>query len=307
MKNIWMWPQTEINSKTITDNMTRLEEIEQYFASLYAPYKVVYFSRARVGMMAISAVKELARPQLTFVQPFSSHCVLSAISHLSTPTTTALSQSSQQVIYHQWGEKTQINQQIYNKVLIEDAVDSLILTNDKSELFPNNAPFCLISLPKVIPVSIGAIVVCQFDADYHKLTAQRMLMEQNIDKVLEQINIAPFKEATLQAKPMLTPVMEKSIKELVELSAEKIKANLVRIHQIFPQILNNVDQFNKRLPSNVVISQSTISQLALTEESLAKLIPFTIIEQQRSYFDYQRQQCEKVWLLPCHVQANWTE
>ncbi len=301
MNNIWMWPQTSINSTTVINDLTVLTEIEQYFSALYAPYKVVYFSRARLALMAISAVRELSRPQLTFVQPFSSHCVLSAISHQSTPTTIIPEQSNQQIIYHQWGQKTQVNHQTYKNILIEDAVDSLILSNEHSEIFPNNAPFCVISLPKICQVSVGAIVVCQQDTDYQKLIKHRAVMEQNIDSALDHINTPSFQEATLQAKPTLVPKIEGSMQALIEGAATKIKANLAVISRILPDIALNVENLNNRLPCNVIISTSQYS-----EQELFSLVPFNVIEKQRTYFNYQKQSCEKVWLLPCHSQADWS-
>lgn len=300
MKKVWMWPKTEINSDTVTDAKSTLTEIEQYFSDLYAPYKVVYFSRARVGLMAISVIRELSRSQLTFVQPFSSHCVLSAISYQSTPSTIFPEQSEQQIIYHQWGNKTQVNQQFYNNVLVEDAVDSLILTNEKSELFPNNAPFCLISLPKICQVSVGAIVVCQQDDDYHKLIKQRAIMEQELGSIIEHLNIPCFQEKTLQVTPTLVPKIEKSIDVLIDTAVNKIQSNIANISQTFPKLALSFENLSKRLPSNIVISKSLF-----TEQELCSLIPFNVIEQQRTYFNYEQQCCEKVWLLPCHLQAEW--
>jgi hypothetical protein len=302
MKKIWMWPQTDINSTTVISDLVVLTEIEQYFSALYAPYRVVYFSRARVSIMAISAVRDLTRPQLTFVQPFSSHCVLSAISQQSTPTTIFPQQSDRQVIYHQWGHKTQVNNQIYQNVLVEDAVDSLILTNEQNDLFPNNAPFCLISLPKICPVSVGAIVICQQDTDYQKLIKQRTRMEQDIGSSIEPINTPSFQEATLQAKPTLVPIIEESIQALIESSSKKIQSNVAHISQIFPELALTIENSSKRLPSNIIISKSKY-----TEEELYSLVPFNVIEQQRTYYNYQHQSCEKVWLLPCHCQADWSE
>jgi len=306
MKDIWMWPKTEINSESVYDDAKGLTEIEQYFSELYAPHKVVYFSRARVAIMAISVIKSLSRPQLTFLQPFSSHCVLSAISHQSTPTTTFSQKSNQQVVYHQWGKKTQVNKQLYQNVIIEDAVDSLILTNESAELFPNNAPFCLISLPKIIPVSVGAIIVCQHDADYQNLIQQRNIMEQDVGSARLHLNIPAFKEAVLQAKPKLVPVIDKSIKELVEYSTKKIKLNLDKINQIIPSLSLNNEIKSTRLPSNIIMTKEKMSELKLAEQELYGLVPFHVIEKKRNYFDYQQQHCEQIWLLPCHAQANWT-
>lgn len=300
MKRVWMWPQVPINTTTVTDDPLILTEIEQYFSELYAPYKVVYFARARIGIMAISAIRELSRSQLTFVQPFSSHCVLSAVSAQSTPSTLSPQQSKQQIIYHQWGSKTLVDKKLYNNILIEDAVDSLILTNEKSELFPNNAPFCLISLPKICPVSVGALVVCQSVHDYEKLVTQRELMTQAVDTTTQYMDIACLQEPILQAKPRLTPKIAKNIEVLINNSANKIKLNRAVIRKSFPQLALNTDSDDRRLPANIAVSQEQV-----TKSNLYSLVPFDVVEQQRSYFNYNQQTCSKVWLLPCHCQANW--
>jgi len=256
MKKTWMWPQTSINSTTVKHDIEVLTEIEKYFCNLYAPYKVVYFSRARVALMAISKVRNLSREQLTFVQPFSSHCVLSSISYQSTPTTTQPQASDQQIVYHQWGQKTEVNQNNYKNVLVEDAVDSIILTNEKSELFPNNAPFCVISLPKILPISVGSIVICQQNDDYQKLIAQRLAMEIDIGSSLENINFLSFQEATLQAKPCLVPIIKESIQTLFESSVSKIQLNLVYMRRVFSELALTCENLNKRCPSNIVIQTS---------------------------------------------------
>ena len=300
MNSTFMWPQVEINSATVTCDNTVVSDIEEYFSSLYSPYKVLYFSRARVALMAISAAKKLSRPQRTFVQPFSSHCVLSAISHLSTPTTTQPKNSTQQVIYHQWGHKTLANKETYSNVLVEDAVDSLILTNEHSELFPNNAPFCIISLPKICEASIGAIVICQQSEEYQQLKIERENMEQDSRSIIANINTTIFKEPILQAIPTLAPVINKSIQTLIEDAAKKIQLNLANIAQLYPKLTLSPELSTKRLPSNVIIKQTQY-----TEQELFSKAPFEVAEQQRTFFNYQHQLNERGWLLPCRCQAQW--
>lgn len=300
MKKTPMWPHVNIDNTTVTNDHTVLAEIEQYFSDLYAPYKVVYFSRARVALMAISASKKLSRPQLTFVQPFSSHCVLSAISHLSTPTTTLPQQSTQQIIYHQWGKKTHADQEKYSNILIEDAVDSMILSSQHSELFPNNAPFCILSLPKICEVSIGSIVVCQQTKDYQQLIHERDVMEKNVGSIIANINVPIFQESILQAVPTLVPVTRESIKTLMESATKKVQTNLEHINDLYPELALNKEFTATRLPSNIIVKKTQY-----TEQDLYSRVPFAVEESQRTLFNYQQQSCEKVWLLPCHCQAEW--
>lgn len=299
MNKVWMWPQADINSDTVIEDARTLVEIEQFFTQLYHPYQVVYFSRARVALMAISVVEELSRPQLTFVQPFSSHCVLSAISHASTPTTIRPEDSKQQLVYHQWGRKTLAAPDKFSRVLIEDAVDSLITTNNSEELFPNNGDYCLFSLPKICGSSIGAIVVCRHQGARDKLIEQREQMTEQLTNVSNILNQPPLKEAALQAMPHLVPISASSIADQFNAASKTIKENLAHIKALFPK-LSNLANCTNRLPSNLIVQLTDYEQ-----EQLDTLTPFDIIEKQRTFYDYQHLTCHKVMLLPCHSQATW--
>ena len=297
MKDVWMWPQNTISSNTVCEEVAVLDDIESFFSQLYAPYKVVYFSRARIALNAISGAMGLSRPQLTFVQPFSSHCVLSAIAHLSTPSTIEPSLTQQQVVYHQWGNKTLANTELFNNPIVEDAVDSLITTNNRDELFPNNAPFCVFSLPKITPLAIGAIVVCQTDAHYQRLVEQRDNMKQHISIDHTLINESALKEAILEANPTLVPKLSISMKQCFEESRKQVLDNLTALSTIHPA----AEEFlsSDRLPANVIIAQHK------NADSLYQQLPFNVIERQRTYFDYQTLETRKVSLIPAHCQANW--
>ncbi len=304
MTNIWMWPQKAISSDTVCDSKETLAHIEQFFSSLYSPFKVLYFSRARLALTAISAAEGLSRPQLTYVQPFSSHCVLSAISPLSTPTTTALEQSHQQVVFHQWGEKTTVSPALFSKVLIEDAVDSIVTTNDAHELFPNKAPYCLFSLPKICQTSIGAIVVCKDEAAFAKLFEARRQQYAPVDGQLSLIDQPALQEAILASNPLLTPTTN-DISQDFNQSVARVRNNLSEMSfrfeasPISPYIVSPEAQ---RLPSNIAISVEQLSEQALYDN-----VPFQVQEKQRTRFNYQTLACERVWLLPCHAQATWSE
>ena len=304
MTNIWMWPQKAINSDTVCDSKETLANIEQFFSSLYSPFKVLYFSRARLALTAISAAEGLSRPQLTYVQPFSSHCVLSAISPLSTPTTTALEQSHQQVVFHQWGEKTKVNAAQFSNVLIEDAVDSIISTNDVHELFPNHAPYCLFSLPKVCQTAIGAIVVCKNDESYIKLSAAREQQHAPVPKQMHLINEPALQEAILASNPLLTPKVDDISLDFNQ-SEALVRQNLSEMSARFKTSTVSsylVDPEAQRLPSNIAIPIEVLSEQALYDQ-----VPFEVQEKQRTRFNYQSLACERVWLLPCHAQATWSE
>lgn len=106
MKDVWLWPQNIINDRTTVDCKQTLAKIEQFFDEYYAPFHAIYFSRARIALSGILAVENTTRSSLTFTQPFSSHCVLSAISECTTPITIESKRAQQHIIYHQWGHKT---------------------------------------------------------------------------------------------------------------------------------------------------------------------------------------------------------
>ena len=306
MTEAWIWPKNNITAQSVVNDSNVLNDIEAYFTQLYAPYPVVYFSRARLALTATLAVDGGSRPHLTFCQPFSSHCVLAAVSEVTTPTTTDLNASDRQIIYHQWGNKSVIkNGQSYNRITIEDSVDSLILSNDKKELFPNNAPYTIVSLPKIINAAIGALVICQNRSDVDKLLAYR---EQQTQQHFEPnwLEQCFLQESVLKANPTLVPNIS-NIEQLVHGAKTKINHNIDKIAELFSQesirtilgfdeLLNN----RRRLPANLMLDCD-----AYELNSYYQKTPFKILESNRTYYDYNSQACHKVSLLPCHLHANW--
>ncbi|MBO9489058.1 hypothetical protein J7384_01655 [Endozoicomonas sp. G2_1] len=303
----WLWPKVEVNSSQISQSQQHLANIEAFFTEYYSPFEVVYFARARLAINAILSIEGASRPDLTFCQPYSSHCVLSAIAETSTPTTTECQKSKHQVIYHQWGQKTQVTKHDYHSVLIEDAVDSILTTNQPRELFPNNAPYCLVSLPKIMPVAIGAIVICQSTDQKQALLEYRdrstlSLGIKKLENLTEFINITQFQESIFKMHPTLIPFVN-DIEQAFFESVQKVKANLCYLSDC-PTLENAITSYlasmNLRLPSNIIIG---------SDESVAASvyadIPITVEESIRTYYDYQTQSCRKVFLLPCHNQVEF--
>ena len=106
------------------------KSIEKYFDEYFSPYKSIYSAKARHFIPLILELEGLHRPNLVFAQPYSSHCVLSNISHQCTPSTESSTSLDASIIYHQFGYKQIVDQSKFKNVIIEDSVDTFL---DKSE------------------------------------------------------------------------------------------------------------------------------------------------------------------------------
>jgi len=143
--------------------------LEEFFNSFYTPFKTLYFSRGRVAITAILESIGASRNDLVFIQPYSSYCVQSAISKVSTPLTIHPEESKYQIVYHNFGKKAIADRSIFKNVIIEDSVDSLVISNEEWELFPNGGDYAIFSLSKLLHLPFGSIVVCRTDKAYSKL------------------------------------------------------------------------------------------------------------------------------------------
>lgn len=294
---VWIWPKTDISDFNIFwDN----EFIEEFFEALYLPYKVVYVSRGRVALSLIQKLEDVKRNSLIFVQPYSPHCVLSAIAELATPNTTNSECCNSHIIYHQLGHKTVVDKIKYRNVIIEDSVDSIILTNLKEELFPNNGKYTIISLSKIMKLPFGAIVICQNSADALQLKSLRDSFKKDSKIDLEQIYSNPiFTDAVLAAFPQLSPISDKNgLKNLFLDAKEKVQNNIVKIKEIFPDLEINLENFKNRLPCSLFFNNLSTN----TQKNLSAMVEIEAAK--RHYFNYNTGEIEVKNLIPVHVDLN---
>lgn len=164
--NIFLWPTSRIDPMTLLSfRKYRYEDIEDLFAAKYPHSYPVLFSSGRAAITAILRSLSLKRNDYVWIPPYTSHCVLNAISTIATPSPILDHKKVKAaLIYHQWGFPFQTKAKLH---IIEDSVDSLCTS--KESLFPNDGAFEVFSLPKIFKSLSGGIALCQRESDAKEL------------------------------------------------------------------------------------------------------------------------------------------
>ena len=293
MKSVFVWNRANIEDFTYSENT---KPIEEFFNDYFSPYKAIYSAKARHFIPLILELEGFSRPNLVFTQPYSSHCVLSSISYRSTPNTSSSILSDASIIYHQFGYKQIVDQSKFKNVIIEDSVDTFFLDISEREIFPNNASYSILSLPKLINSPIGSIALCKDEKSYQKLKNllnERTSIVKYSSVFNDLIKKSYYRLAILENFKFITPNFSDFEKEFLKSKKIIIK----NIDLIKNYILIN-DDFSKRLPSNILIDQNSIIE--------SKLIKY-IQEPLRHIFNYNNQLSVKKKLIPVHCGIDWSK
>ena len=286
-REVWIWPKNELHGAIYGD----YEGVEYFFNELYSPFRCLYFSRGRVATTAILDAIGAKRNDLVFMQPFSSYCVQSAVSKIATPLTIHPEESKYQIVYHNFGRKENVDQQVYKNVVIEDSVDSLVINNQEEELFPNNGSYAVFSLSKLLHLPFGSIVVCRTTEAYEVLKNSSV---RNIQKGhLDMINDSLFVDELLYANPLavsssLVNDAYNYIKSMYNETKNRIIANVDNISKIIGKSFN----VSNRLPSNIFLTE------AIPEYLYDK---YNVEIKDRHIYDYDIQKSISVNMFPVHV------
>ncbi len=288
--SIWIWPKNKM-TEAIPDSYKGLEE---FFNSFYAPFKTLYFSRGRVAITAILESIEASRNDLVFIQPYSSYCVQSAISKVSTPLTIHPEDSKYQIVYHNFGKKAIADRSVFKNVIIEDSVDSLVISNEETELFPNGGDYAIFSLSKLLHLPFGSIVVCRTDEAYSKLKNSNLRRQGGGDYNLIKNQI--YTDIILYNNPTLIPLLDNKldsdvISKMFYLAKERIETNVNELSTI----LNKDLKTRGRLPSNIFSSEEFPSEL---------YEKYDVEVKQRHIFDYTQGCSINVYLFPVHIDVE---
>lgn len=171
MSEVFLWPQpSAIKFSQLIGRENSLSTIEEQVHGLYPLAFPVLFSSARAGLRCVLEHLGLARPDLVWCPPFSSHCVFDAVSRVATPVTLPVTAPAAALVYHQWGH---VHRHEFSSatVIIEDAVDTLLAPG--ASPFACGGRFALWSLPKVIASPWGGVVFCQQREDADALRRMR--------------------------------------------------------------------------------------------------------------------------------------
>lgn len=162
----FLWPDAQITLSSF-NFFTAVSEVELALQGMYPGVEPVLFSSARAGISAVLELLPVGRADGVWCAPYSSHCVLEAVSRTATPSS-LIEQCNTAIIYHQWGF---IHHVSGAGIVIEDSADSLLMPGQI--LFPNNGAFQLVSLPKIYGCGGGGVVFCKGRAEAEKLRTIR--------------------------------------------------------------------------------------------------------------------------------------
>ena len=110
------------------------------------------FPSARAGLSAILSL-HFSRNDHVWIPPYASHCVISSIGLVATPSPKMSPEIKVTLIPHQWGYA---HKPKLRGLVIEDLVDTLI--TPKGSVFPNDGRYELLSLPKIFWLFIWWVV-----------------------------------------------------------------------------------------------------------------------------------------------------
>ena len=117
----------------------------------------VLCSSGRAALTLALEKSNKSRGDLVGLFPYASHCVIEAVSRITTPLLgpTAI-HADLRIVYHQWGYVQEKNLPLNT---IEDCVDTLCVPG--TELFPGGGCFEIWSLPKILGTTSGGILWCR--------------------------------------------------------------------------------------------------------------------------------------------------
>lgn len=162
--SLHFWTSPDLTVSDFIPSATSSEDVEQFFDQIYAPYKTVLFSSARLALRKVLEAEGLSRTQDVWLSDYSSHCVVNAVSIAATPKFRCEDPDAF-VVFHNYGHQKIVNTKA---ITVEDSADSFIAA--PSALFPNlKSRFEILSLPKIYGSYFGGLVLCKTEEDARQM------------------------------------------------------------------------------------------------------------------------------------------
>jgi putative PLP-dependent aminotransferase (TIGR04422 family) len=158
MKFYFLWPNSYLIRAFISAyKFTKVEKVEKKLFEMFPSGYPVLCSSGRSAITLALQQSNKNRKNFIGLFPFASHCVIDAVSRISTPLFGQESINADlRLVYHQWGyvqeKKIEFNS-------IEDCVDTLCLKG--TILFPGGGSFEIWSLPKILGTTSGGVLWCK--------------------------------------------------------------------------------------------------------------------------------------------------
>ncbi len=154
----FIWPTSKyIGGIKAFLSFPSVQKIEQTLQLMFPSGYPVLCSSGRAALTLAIERSNKTRGDLVGLFPYASHCVIEAVSRITTPLLgpTAI-HADLRIVYHQWGYVQEINLPLNT---IEDCVDTLCVPGTK--LFPSGGCFEIWSLPKILGTTSGAVLWCK--------------------------------------------------------------------------------------------------------------------------------------------------
>ena len=145
------------------------EKIENLLQKMFPSGYPVLCSSGRAAITFALEQSNASRRDLVGLFPYASHCVIDAVSRISTPLSgpTAIN-ADLRIVYHQWGYVQEYNLPLNT---IEDSVDTLCVKG--TELFPGGGSFEIWSLPKILGTTSGGVLWCKDEKSARSIKSLR--------------------------------------------------------------------------------------------------------------------------------------
>ena len=258
MKQFFLWPDTEaISLVDVMPGGVDCSVLESYVSSLYPGVYPVLFSSARAGLTTLLEYIGLGRADCLWVPKFSSHCLLEAVSMVTTPTIGGVDSGgvTKGIIYHQWGNFFE-NKFGNNIAVIEDSVDSLFIPG--SSILTNDCDYAIWSLPKVLGAVAGGIVFCKNFNDSELMRKKRderglLILHQFMRFYTRKSEfVSAYWNGVESQQGKLARVYQRQIfRQLQKLNS--IVDDRINLLKIISKDLANQMEAKGRLPSNLPI------------------------------------------------------
>jgi putative PLP-dependent aminotransferase (TIGR04422 family) len=168
-RSFFLWPESKIIKGLISCwKLIPTERVEDKLFQMFPSGYPVLCSSGRAALTLAIEKSDKNRGDLVGLFPYASHCVIEAVSRVTTPLSgpTAI-HADLRIVYHQWGYVQEKNLPLNT---IEDCVDTLCVPGTK--LFPSGGSFEIWSLPKILGTTSGAVLWCKNQQVAERLRTQ---------------------------------------------------------------------------------------------------------------------------------------
>jgi putative PLP-dependent aminotransferase (TIGR04422 family) len=164
MNNIdYQWPMGAIPApdepyaENAKKRSTLHDCLDDFFTHMLG-YPVIVMSSGQASLSLVLQYYEANRSQVIYVPKWAAHCLWHVTGSYANPTCTDLQAANIILAVHKYGF---VKHYLPNakQIIIEDSVDSLLCNGNS--LFPNGGDFEIVSLPKVMGIYSGALLVCR--------------------------------------------------------------------------------------------------------------------------------------------------